>query len=1233
MAARLTKAEIDKLNKEFNSLSEDNAAEYKRKKKIWSILNFNKRPQAEASPKISDKKLTRLSESLRQKSLASPKKYKHTASGLEPRSLSKIEIPSRVWPQKKHMIKSPIGWEGGESPSYDEQEMTGPSDGSMNLSREAVQRNLESQKNVDETGHTSPAQKSWEKKRSEEQSPERALLEAEDRGDILSDLMPDEREAAEAAIRKRQRATNEGTTKDGPLTKEEAINSLRGGLKKGSGDKIPEQTEFSDDEGGFLLADQMGRAGKKISMDEFEQAKIKREQMADYIKMMQGDKRAEDARRFPYRDDFYTPPEKTEKEAIGEMVDTENKAGVQDLKRRWAEDDRRIKEERAARKKDERAEVVRKSQFRDDYFAPPEKTEKQATDEMGMDEYTAQKQADEKRQLREMVDTENVAQREGDATRQWQKLAHEDRTKDRRMKGIANSPEERGLMNMADWEMLNEMNTQKAKEKRDSAVLGGRGRGPTKQEMHELRGEAGENVNFDEAMYNISQQVDPMDPRAIGGDRMTDLKPTSKNAEIEEINIKASELNQALDDENVPREERARIKEQAGNYFIEPVTGLAINLDRLNASIDDKEKRADMFKVAGLLKGKALEKFLIRNELIDKGDIPEKTALEKEQDELTFVETQIKLVEAGLKAKKLEEGPFASEESKYWIERAEKVLKDDPTLARAFYKKAGLTGLPKADTDSADKALIRQGFDFSNWVPVAGKDGKHIGEFMSNYWKQKAQIDKEVSMFKWAPPGGLSIDDRTKMIPHFDTAGILMWDKIPGVKDGSGTITKDKLGFIKDSNLRDKISAATPDGGYKNETEWIQGVSDIVVNTALDNIFDGFHTRRRDHIEYNSLLSKPTKGQGGGGGERLPALRELDLSGKTYGTGSIEGQTGPIDVGFTDPKTIVENLEKKEPPKITEEAIPLEIKHPREQMVSAEASNAVGNVMEAEKLKEEKIKLAQQRAADRNEKKKLARISSPPFDNQTLSNEAQDAIDQAEVSSFGLGSNLQASTLSSVSVTPLQVNDENGNPDARATVERQENYQFTYGNEGFQKTPSIERYEDTGVGRTKKKGAIVKDSKGRPVWHIGVGTKLPLSKKEVKILKNTGMSDKKLSALTNPNPNSVKDVLKTINLDRETATLLSKFRYKDHIDRLIKVNPDITFSTYRPEVRRVLFDLAYNIGPEFMTRKTNAFEDFKKEFKARNIEGMIEQIKDSDYYRSQNRNRANKNIKILEELL
>ena len=98
------------------------------------------------------------------------------------------------------------------------------------------------------------------------------------------------REKPSLAEKIRERAINEGTftAKDGPVTKEEAIKSLRGGLRS-SGRDIPEQTEFSDDESGYVLANQMGRAGKKISMDEFEQAKIKREQMEDYIKMMQGD--------------------------------------------------------------------------------------------------------------------------------------------------------------------------------------------------------------------------------------------------------------------------------------------------------------------------------------------------------------------------------------------------------------------------------------------------------------------------------------------------------------------------------------------------------------------------------------------------------------------------------------------------------------------------------------------------------------------------------------------------------------------------------------------------------------------------------------------------------------------------------------------------------------------------------------------------------------------------------
>ena len=61
--------------------------------------------------------------------------------------------------------------------------------------------------------------------------------------------------------------------------------------------------------------------------------------------------------------------------------------------------------------------------------------------------------------------------------------------------------------------------------------------------------------------------------------------------------------------------------------------------------------------------------------------------------------------------------------------------------------------------------------------------------------------------------------------------------------------------------------------------------------------------------------------------------------------------------------------------------------------------------------------------------------------------------------------------------------------------------------------------------------------------------------------------------------------------------------------------------------------MAYNLGPNFMTRKRDAFKDFRQALINNDVEGMIKEIKNSTYAKSQNPNRAKKNIQILEELL
>ena len=118
------------------------------------------------------------------------------------------------------------------------------------------------------------------------------------------------------------------------------------------------------------------------------------------------------------------------------------------------------------------------------------------------------------------------------------------------------------------------------------------------------------------------------------------------------------------------------------------------------------------------------------------------------------------------------------------------------------------------------------------------------------------------------------------------------------------------------------------------------------------------------------------------------------------------------------------------------------------------------------------------------------------------------------------------------------------------------------------------------------KGFPYKDSKG--YWTIGIGTKLPITVEESKLLLN--------------------------------------YRLNKITDELVKNKP--YFNTLPNEVRLVLLDMAYNLGvPKLM--------QFKKMFKA--IENkdwrlMIEEIKDSKYYYDVT-HRAENNIRIIKSMI
>ena len=175
----------------------------------------------------------------------------------------------------------------------------------------------------------------------------------------------------------------------------------------------------------------------------------------------------------------------------------------------------------------------------------------------------------------------------------------------------------------------------------------------------------------------------------------------------------------------------------------------------------------------------------------------------------------------------------------------------------------------------------------------------------------------------------------------------------------------------------------------------------------------------------------------------------------------------------------------------------------------------------------------------------------------------------------------------------------------------------------------------------KRKGKKAKPvmSNGKPVYHIGYGIRLPLNKDEVRVLTMNGMSPSKASpfAVKNINNKHIKR-LEKIELTEPQALALMQFRYADHVKGVIQATEgQIDFSKLPNNVRAVVFDMAYNIGPNFLTRKVDPFKNLRASLSAYSkdpnnqklLDKVAEDIKDSKYYRSQVQNRASKNINKL----
>ena len=690
-----------------------------------------------------------------------------------------------------------------------------------------------------------------------------------------------------------------------------------------------------------------------------------------------------------------------------------------------------------------------------------------------------------------------------------------------------------------------------------------------------------------------------------------DLKPTNKKAKLEEITINATDIAEQLDEEGITDpEERKAVKEQVGNYFRDTSTNQLINLDRLQAEMDTIEKRKELFATAQLLSGKARQNYMIRNGLVDEDDIPAPTEAEKLEKTLKLNETKFKLAELVKKTEDLNkpEAKKLTEEQKAYIDIGKQYLKDDDVdNAMAAFEAAGVK-MPKfkVNDEQAAEALINIGgqqLDMSKYGVVT-KDG--IKDFFKDYRKSKKDLAKDLSQFKYASVDGFTIEKKTKAIPYFKNAGVPMWEELQKLAGTEGVVND--FSFIKDNSLRKRMEAIAPDTGFSNETEYISAVSDIVFDRELDRITGKFHTKYKSLTEEDSLLSRDYG-------------KDTDTGGK--GAGSVEGTDFEEETTRDD---LAINPEQA--------FLPKTLARENENVGSEVARNVYGN----KELKEDI--------------KSLLPYIGIRTEFGDYSNKDAPVVDSEPEGEGGGGGQLQAAELAQP-ISDMILNDPL-------------NEQFTFGDftdgrrgvENLQAFDRTQRFEGKFTPKIrqeffeKKKGERKKPvlANGKPVYHIGYGIRLPLNKKEVQVLRSNGFKGNPNEFLKAPTRAHAKKLQgDKYAITENQAEALMKHRYANHIRDLIKSNDDfagnddskrINWSGLPRQVREVLFDMSYNIGPKFLTRKQDPFKNLRQsilDYQANptreNVEQMVVDIRESKYYREQVGNRASANMQTLLDLI
>lgn len=158
-----------------------------------------------------------------------------------------------------------------------------------------------------------------------------------------------------------------------------------------------------------------------------------------------------------------------------------------------------------------------------------------------------------------------------------------------------------------------------------------------------------------DALKKGKDEFDWTGPDGVKRPYKIDPMPPKQN----EINKRKKEI------QKLPKIETAQIKEETGNYYVDPFTGFALNLDQLDKRID----RADVMEVAKTLPAADRAAYYYKNNIIDREDLDkmleptEKEALEMKIKNLEYDTASLGLLKANREASTWED-PRLKEERK-----------------------------------------------------------------------------------------------------------------------------------------------------------------------------------------------------------------------------------------------------------------------------------------------------------------------------------------------------------------------------------------------------------------------------------------------------------------------------------------------------------------------------------------------------------------------------------------